>query len=356
MKVFSLFVLLCLLTLVSLNAQVKIGDNPEVIHQASVLELQSNDKAFVIPRMTTTQMNAITPLEGALVYNTNLDCVHYFNGIQWINLCQNGGTNGTIVSTAPDNAITNNNGAYYSDTYLQTQITTNKSNMDNHIISDEDKDAANELTDLQLNGSIISLSNALTSGNQIDIAPLLGSGGGSNLSNTNLTQATEDRTYNLNNQNLNFSGAGTVAIGDFGGNTPTDKLHVAGNVRINGHILDSDGDTGNPSELLSATATGTNWVSANVNSPFHAFGKYNGVSPLNAQNVAFASSFGTGIYQVEFSTSASSNHYIINVSVLNSSEASIVITSQTTSGFTVRIYDNSGALTDSAWYFSIIDL
>ena len=30
----------------------------------------------------------ISPLRGALVYNTDQDCLHYYDGTQWINICE----------------------------------------------------------------------------------------------------------------------------------------------------------------------------------------------------------------------------------------------------------------------------
>ncbi|MGY8916287.1 MAG: hypothetical protein ACKVJF_14545, partial [Flavobacteriales bacterium] len=67
--------------------QIKIGDNPQNINQASVLELESTSRALVITRINTSQMNAITPLQGAMAYNTDTNCIHYYNGSQWLNLC-----------------------------------------------------------------------------------------------------------------------------------------------------------------------------------------------------------------------------------------------------------------------------
>ncbi|MCK0158474.1 hypothetical protein MWU65_14865, partial [Cellulophaga sp. F20128] len=84
--VFGLFFGLCLIT--GVMGQVKIGENPQNIHTNSVLELESTSKAFVITRINTTQMNAMTPLYGALIYNIDTACVHYFNGTIWINLCE----------------------------------------------------------------------------------------------------------------------------------------------------------------------------------------------------------------------------------------------------------------------------
>ncbi len=72
----------------SLKGQIKIGDNPQTLNPASVLELESSSRVLVITRVTTAQMNTITPLRGALVYNTDVDCIHYYNGTDWINICE----------------------------------------------------------------------------------------------------------------------------------------------------------------------------------------------------------------------------------------------------------------------------
>jgi hypothetical protein len=33
-------------------------------------------------------MNAIVPIEGAMVYNTDIQCLHYYDGENWLNLCE----------------------------------------------------------------------------------------------------------------------------------------------------------------------------------------------------------------------------------------------------------------------------
>lgn len=99
---------------ISLYAQVKIGDNPSAIHPSSVLELESSDKVLVISRVTNTQMIAITPLQGALVYNTDVQCVFFFNGTTWENLCQNS-TTGIQVTTAATAPINNATGDFWID-------------------------------------------------------------------------------------------------------------------------------------------------------------------------------------------------------------------------------------------------
>ncbi len=62
-----------------LQAQVKIGDNPSNISAGSILELESTNKAFTLPRMTTVQMQAIpSPLNGMIVFNIDSNCIYLY--------------------------------------------------------------------------------------------------------------------------------------------------------------------------------------------------------------------------------------------------------------------------------------
>jgi len=91
--------LITALTGATLSAQVKIGNNPQNINSSSILELESTDKVLVITRVTTAQMNAITPIEGALCFNTDLQSVHYYDGTQWVNIGSSG-TGGPLTADA----------------------------------------------------------------------------------------------------------------------------------------------------------------------------------------------------------------------------------------------------------------
>src|SRR5690606_2683190 len=106
-KILSLF--FCLLWAMAAQAQIKIGDNPQNIDKSSVLELESTSKVLVITRVTTAQMDLIdTPLAGALVYNTDIGCVHYYNGSDWINICD--AVAGSITFTSDKTIIITENG------------------------------------------------------------------------------------------------------------------------------------------------------------------------------------------------------------------------------------------------------
>jgi hypothetical protein len=63
-----------------LNAQVGIGGTPNANAE---LDVQSTTKGALLPRMTTTQMNALTAVEGMEVYNTTLHKKCVYTGSAW---------------------------------------------------------------------------------------------------------------------------------------------------------------------------------------------------------------------------------------------------------------------------------
>ena len=66
------------------NGSVSIG--PQLTPNASaILDLTSTTKGFLLPRMTTTQKNAIaSPAGGLMVFDTTLNVISYYNGSMWI--------------------------------------------------------------------------------------------------------------------------------------------------------------------------------------------------------------------------------------------------------------------------------
>lgn len=62
----------------------QVGINTSTPDDGSVLQIDSTTGAFVPPRMTSTEMNAIpTPLEGAMVYNTTTSSYYVFKNNVW---------------------------------------------------------------------------------------------------------------------------------------------------------------------------------------------------------------------------------------------------------------------------------
>jgi uncharacterized protein (TIGR02145 family) len=68
-------------------AQVGIGT--QVPHATAILELESTEKGFLPPRMTSAQRDAIiNPAEGLTIINTSTKCLQIYNGSHWFDACQ----------------------------------------------------------------------------------------------------------------------------------------------------------------------------------------------------------------------------------------------------------------------------
>lgn len=58
-------------------------DNWPMERKSAFTALESNTKGFVITRMTTAEINALTGQSGMMVYDTNLKCLKLFDGAAW---------------------------------------------------------------------------------------------------------------------------------------------------------------------------------------------------------------------------------------------------------------------------------
>ena len=84
-----------------------IGTSTDVA--SSILTLSSTTKGFLMPRMTTTQRNAITsPATGLIVYDTTDNEFDYYNGSVWVGIRSFYSNNGTLTAnrTVTDGGFT----------------------------------------------------------------------------------------------------------------------------------------------------------------------------------------------------------------------------------------------------------
>ncbi len=369
MKKFLALAALYVFVVNEVNAQIKIGDNPQYIDPSAVLELESSSKALILTRHTNSQMNAMSPGRGALVYNIDEACVFYYDGAQWVNLCE-GGTapNGISFTTNPvvndvdgnETIVITQNGTTYNfevapssitsaqivdggingvdiqngsigqnkltpDAVERDNIATNAVGLEaldiaeitlstltnvagfltgnivspnaNNSISDAngafyedaDPDAGNELQDLGISGSMLTI----TAGSGVDLGPILSSSNtdsqdilGGTLSPTNqLTIDIENgnstaidlsglavdgsETQIDPGTNVTITGTGTltdpyvIAAAGGGGGNSTDELNQS--FQVNGtalEIVDAGGTLSVPlTDLSSGTDTNTTNVS-----------------------------------------------------------------------------------------------
>jgi uncharacterized protein (TIGR02145 family) len=106
----------------STYAQVGIGtQTPDA---SAILELESTEKGFLPPRMTTAERDLISsPAEGLLIYNTDNQCLELVNGNNdWISLCEER----IVITVAP--SVVSANGRIWMDRNLGASEVANASN------------------------------------------------------------------------------------------------------------------------------------------------------------------------------------------------------------------------------------
>ena len=63
-----------------ITAQVGINDNNAQPDASAMLDVKSTTKGILIPRMTTTERNAISsPATGLMIYNTSTSAFNFYN-------------------------------------------------------------------------------------------------------------------------------------------------------------------------------------------------------------------------------------------------------------------------------------
>jgi hypothetical protein len=113
----KLLLLLSFFVQLTVNAQVKIGDNPNTINGGSLLELETTNKGFVFPRVALTALSSPSPLPagiltGTVVFNTASAVgtgvgLYFWSGTAWVaigsgtlgNGWLTGGNDNTTVNT-----------------------------------------------------------------------------------------------------------------------------------------------------------------------------------------------------------------------------------------------------------------
>jgi hypothetical protein len=95
MKKSLISLIISLLWLNSFAQNTKVMDSPsgtvisniggtDIPYSSSILDIRSNTKAVLLPRMTTTNRNAITsPIAGMLLYNSTSNQFNYHDGTAW---------------------------------------------------------------------------------------------------------------------------------------------------------------------------------------------------------------------------------------------------------------------------------
>lgn len=72
----------------SIAQNIAINEDGTSAHSSAILELKSDNKGFLPPRLTANQITTLSaPAEGLVVYNLTTQCINYFDGTDWLSLC-----------------------------------------------------------------------------------------------------------------------------------------------------------------------------------------------------------------------------------------------------------------------------
>jgi hypothetical protein len=148
MKKSLISLIISLLWLNSFAQNTKVMDSPsgtvisnaggtDIPYSSSILDIRSNTKAVLLPRMTTTNRNAITsPIAGMLLYNSTSNQFNYHDGTAWqqatfgnqwnvagTNYYYNGGNVG-IGDATPDYKLDVAGTTYTSDLIVNNSLST----------------------------------------------------------------------------------------------------------------------------------------------------------------------------------------------------------------------------------------
>ncbi len=194
------------------------------------------------------------------------------------------------------------------------------------------------------------------------------------------TRTTDLELWAMENGTWNeavLKGNGNFGIGT---NNPDEKLHVAGNMRLDGAFEDKDGDKGFGGQVLTSTSVSTDWrdVSSLVKvvstdagnditagsdggafyaSPMKAMGKVAADGTAIKIKGATVTRINKGDYQITFNTAMPDADYIIQLtqpdrSGTGNDDPGITYYDQTTTGFKVNIGDNDNGHGDRIDYDS----
>lgn len=101
-KIFTISTFLCLFVISNIFAQNNMGIGTQNPASSAMLEIASNDKGLLVPRLTSQQRISISsPATGLLVYDTDFNEFWYFDGTQWVSISSSG-SQGPTGPTGPN--------------------------------------------------------------------------------------------------------------------------------------------------------------------------------------------------------------------------------------------------------------
>jgi hypothetical protein len=226
-----------LVTCLQLSVQPLLAQNVAIntdgsnAHPSAMLDVKSNNKGMLVPRMTTAQRTAIaSPAPGLMVYDTDNNSFWFYNNVSWTQIT----TGGSSPWTSTGNNISNTNTGR-----VGIGVTTPNARfaVDSSIMVDQENGNTGSLTSALLFGSDgqAGISRSFLAGSTTRSGLGFHTGG--------LRRMVLDSTGQLGIgsinpiQALHVVGSGYITNNlGVGASNPTERLHVAGNALITGTL------------------------------------------------------------------------------------------------------------------------
>jgi len=309
------------------------GGTPDT---SAALEVQSTSKGVLVPRVTTTQMNAISsPATGLLVFNSTLGSFYFYNGSGWVDLSednlgdhkatQNVQLNNNYLSNDGDNEgirIDNSGNVGIGTTSPSNQLTVFGTS-ESALALQSSNNSSNHGLAFQNNGGNYTWSIFRTDAGS-NAADLVFAGGSSS---TNVTSLTERMRINKD---------GEVGIGT---NNPLSPLHILASPPANGNAgqLEIRESTTGDGMYLGRTQT-------------YGYVQTQNAEPLSLNPIS--NNVGIGITTPSYLLDIKGKSFFNNSGYLGLNNAPsttypLAIKAHSTNGL-IQFYDNGG---DAEWHF-----
>jgi hypothetical protein len=197
---------------------------------SAILDVKSNNKGMLVPRMTTTQRTGIaSPAPGLLVYDTDSNNFWFYNGVGWTQLTTG---NSTGPWAANGNNIINTNTGRVG---IGTNTPTARLAVDSGLVIDEENANSGSLTSALGfgNDGRAGISRSFLTGSTTRSGLAFHTGGSRRM----LLDSTGQLGIGVLNpiQALHVQGNGYITNNlGIGTATPAERLHVGGNALITG--------------------------------------------------------------------------------------------------------------------------
>jgi len=300
MKVKFFYLASLLFIHVAAKAQMKIGDNPTSINVNSLLELETTNKGFVLPRISISDVTSSSPLTsvvltGTVVYNTNASVtggsgvgIYLWDGTKWIALSTGSSVSGTAW------LLTGNSGLNASTNFIGTtdaiDFVARTANTERMRILGANSGSSKagwvgmgisvprsslDVTGDYTNKNVFTIQNTSNTGfSSVDMLDNSGTLKGTfGYANSGTAANFASRLY-FNTYGSDFlltSNSGTSHFFMKGGTgyiglnttTPSERLHVVGNIYLNGAFMPG-GNAGTSGYVLTSAGAGVSPVWANA--------------------------------------------------------------------------------------------